>query len=61
MRRWMNMKPLKDYVEIIFGVLVLAALVFVLWFFLVSVPAKKLEQSGTFVMVPETERKLWSI
>ena len=41
------MKPLKDYVEIIFGVLVLAALVFVLWFFL--------------VMVPETERKLWSI
>ena len=61
MRRWMNMKPLKDYVEIIFGVLVLAALVFVLWFFLVSVPAKNAEQSGTFVMVPETERKLWSI
>ena len=55
------MKPLKDYVEIIFGVLVLAALVFVLWFFLVSVPEKKSEQSGTFVMVPETERKLWSI
>ena len=61
MRRWNIMKPLKDYVEIIFGVLVLAALVFVLWFFLVSVPAKKSEQSGTFVMVPETERKLWSI
>ena len=61
MRRWMNMKPLKDYVEIIFGVLVLAALVFVLWFFLVAVPAKKSERSGTFVMVPETERKLWSI
>ena len=55
------MKPLKDYVEIIFGVLVLAALVFVLWFVLVSVPAKKSEQSGTFVMAPETERKLWSI
>ena len=55
------MKPLKDYVEIIFGVLVLAALVFVLWFFLVAVPAKKSERSGTFVMVPETERKLWSI
>ena len=52
------MKPLKDYVEIIFGVLVLAALVFVLWFFLVSVPAKKSEQSGTFVMAPGTEREV---
>ena len=41
--------------------MVLAALLFVLWFFLVSVPAKKSEQSGTFVMAPETERKLWSI
>ena len=55
------MKPLKDYMEIIFAVLALAALVFVFWYFLVAVPAKKAEQSGTFVMVPETERKLWSI
>ena len=46
------MKPLKDYVEIIFAVLALAGLVFVFWYFLVAVPAKKAEQSGTFVMVP---------
>lgn len=45
------MKPLKDYVEIIFAVLALAALVFVFWYFLVAVPAKKAEQ-GTFVMAP---------
>ena len=49
------MKPLKDYVEIIFAVLVLAVLVFVFGYFLVAVPAKKAEQSGTFVMVPGTE------
>ena len=49
------MKPLKDYVEIIFAVLALAGLVFVFWYFLVAVPAKKAEQSGTFVMVPEME------
>ena len=30
------MKPLKDYVEIIFAVLALAALVFVFWYFLVA-------------------------
>ena len=48
------MKPLKDYVEIIFAVLALAVLVFVFWYFLVAVPAKKAEQSGTFVMVPGT-------
>ncbi len=52
------MKPLKDYVEIIFAVLTLAALVFVFWYFLVTVPAKKAEQSGTFVMVPGTEREV---
>lgn len=52
------MKPLKDYVEIIFAVLALAALVFVFWYFLVAVPAKQAEQSGTFVMVPETEREV---
>lgn len=46
------MKPLKDYVEIVFAVLALAALVFVFWYFLVAVPAKHAEQSGTFVMVP---------
>ena len=40
------MKPLKDYVEIIFAVLALAVLVFVFWYFLVAVPAKKAEQSG---------------
>ena len=40
------MKPLKDYVEIIFAVLALAALVFVFWYFLVAVPAKHAEQSG---------------
>ena len=34
------MKPLKDYVEIIFAVLALAVLVFVFWYFLVAVPAK---------------------
>ena len=49
------MKPLKDYVEIIFAVLVL---VFVFWYFLVAVPAKKAEQSGTFVMVPGTEMEV---
>ena len=32
------MKPLKDYVEIIFAVLALAVLVFVFWYFLVAVP-----------------------
>ena len=42
------MKPLKDYVEIIFAVLALAALVFAFWYFLVAVPAKHAEQSGTF-------------
>ena len=52
------MKPLKDYVEIIFAVLALAALVFVFWYFLVAVPAKQAEQSGTFVMVPGTEREV---
>ena len=54
------MKPLKDYVEIIFAVLVLAlaVLVFVFWYFLVAVPAKKAEQSGTFVMVPGTEMEV---
>ena len=40
------MKPLKDYVEIIFAVLALTVLVFVFWYFLVAVPAKKAEQSG---------------
>ena len=49
------MKPLKDYVEIIFAVLALAALVFVFWYFLVAIPAKHAEQSGTFVMVPGAE------
>ena len=49
------MKPLKDYVEIIFAVLALAVLVFVFWYFLVAVPAKHAEQSGTFVMVPGAE------
>lgn len=34
------MKPLKDYVEIIFAVLALAVLVFVFWYFIVAVPAK---------------------
>lgn len=53
------MKPLKDYVEIIFAVLALAALVFVLWYFLVAVPAKNAEQSGTFVMVPGAEREVY--
>ena len=52
------MKPLKDYVEIIFAVLALAALVFVFWYFLVSVRAKKAEQSGTFVMAPRKEREV---
>ena len=52
------MKPLKDYVEIIFAVLALAGLVFVFWYFLVAVPAKKAEQSGTFVMVPGTEMEV---
>ena len=52
------MKPLKDYVEIIFAVLALAALVFVFWYFLVAVPAKNAEQSGTFVMAPGTEREV---
>ena len=52
------MKPLKDYVEIIFAVLALAALVFVFWYFLVAVPAKQAEQSGTFVMVPGTESEV---
>lgn len=52
------MKPLKDYVEIIFAVLALAVLVFVFWYFLVAVPAKKAEQSGTFVMVPGTEMEV---
>ena len=52
------MKPLKDYVEIIFAVLALAALVFVFWYFLVAVPAKQAEQSGTFVMVPGTENEV---
>ena len=52
------MKPLKDYVEIIFAVLALAVLVFVFWYFIVAVPAKHAEQSGTFVMVPG--RKLQS-
>ena len=51
-------KPLKDYVEIIFAVLALAGLVFVFWYFLVAVPAKKVEQSGTFVMVPGTEMEV---
>ena len=41
------MKPLKDYVEIIFAVLALAVLVFVFWYFLVAVPAKKAEVPGT--------------
>ena len=50
------MKPLKDYVEIIFAVLALAGLVFVFWYFLVA--AKKAEQSGTFVMVPGTEMEV---
>ena len=49
------MKPLKDYMEIIFAVLALAALVFVFWYFLVAVPAKHAERSGTFVMVPGPE------
>ena len=49
------MKPLKDYVEIVFAVLALAALVFVFWYFLVAVPAKPAEQYGTFVMVPGAE------
>ena len=52
------MKPLKDYVEIIFAVLALAVLVFVFWYFLVEVPAKKAEQSGTFVMVPVPEMEV---
>ena len=52
------MKPLKDYVEIIFAVLALVALVFVFWYFLVAVPAKNAEQSGTFVMAPGTEREV---
>ena len=52
------MKPLKDYVEIIFAVLALAALVFVFWYFLVAVPAKNAEQSGTFVMAPGKEREV---
>jgi hypothetical protein len=58
MRRWNIMKPLKDYVEIIFAVLALAGLVFVFWYFLVAVPAKKAEKSGTFVMVPGTEMEV---
>ena len=49
------MKPLKDYMEIIFTVLALAALVFGFWYFLVAVPAKHAEQFGTFVMVPGAE------
>ncbi len=54
----MNMKPLKDYVEIIFAVLALVALVFVFWYFLVVVPAKNAELSGTFVMAPGTKREV---
>lgn len=34
------MKPLKDYVEIIFAVLALAVLVFVFWYFIVAVPGE---------------------
>ena len=49
------MKPLKDYVQIICAVLVLAVLVFVFWYFLVAMPAKQAEQSGTFVKGPGTE------
>ncbi|MFR4784413.1 MAG: hypothetical protein ACLUAR_17325 [Pilosibacter sp.] len=30
----------------------------VLWYFLVAVPAKKAEQSGTFVMVPVPEMEV---
>ena len=37
------------------AVLALAVLVFVFWYFLVAVPAKHAEQSGTFVMVPGAE------
>ena len=40
------------------AVLALAGLVFVFWYFLVAVPAKKAEQSGTFVMVPGTEMEV---
>ena len=49
------MKPLKDYVEIIFAVLALVVLVFFFLYFLVAVPVKLAEQSGTFVMVPGAE------
>ena len=49
------MKPLKDYVQIVCAVLVLAVLVFVFWYFLVAVPEKQAEQSGTFVKGPGTE------
>ena len=52
------MKPLKDYVEIIFAVLALAVLVFVFWYFVMAVRAKKAEQSGTFVMVAGTEMEV---
>ena len=31
---------------------------FVFWYFLVAVPAKNAEQSGTFVMAPGTEREV---
>lgn len=40
------MKPLKDYVEIIFAVLALAVLVFVFWYFLVAVPQRKRSSRG---------------
>ena len=55
------MKPLKDYMEIIFAVLALALLVFVCWYILIAVPAKHAEPSGTFVAVPGREEKRGSV
>ena len=61
-KRLANLLTVKSLVTLvltaIFAVLALAVLVFVFWYFLVAVPAKKAEQSGTFVMVPGTEMEV---